>query len=148
MPQGPAAFGVQTGVKGRGLLIQQLLCTEPVKPQQPVRLIEPMLPQQGRLGLLGGEKGTFHHRHIGGEKYPFQLIPVIKPLRQPQNVEVAVRRGTHDHLGALARRGELGCVAVLDQFFFILNTSDLDLPHRSQYSGLRLFRGQSPQSCL
>ena len=148
MPQGPAAFGVQTGVKGRGLLVQQLLRTEPVKPQQPVRLIEPMLPQQGRLGLLGVEKGTFHHRHIGGEKYPFQLIPVIKPLRQPQNVEVAVRRGTHDHLGALARRGELECVAVLDQFFFILNTSDLNLPHGGQHGGLRLFRGQSPQSCL
>ena len=123
MPQGPAAFGVQTGVKGRGLLIQQLLRPKPVKSQQPVRLIEPMFPQQGRFGFLGGEKGTLYYRHIGGEKYPFQLIPVIKPLRQPQDVEVAVRRGTHDHLGALARRGELGRVAVLDQFFSILNTS-------------------------
>ena len=32
---------------------------------------------------------------------------------------IRFRGSTHDHLGALARRGELGRVAVLDQFFFM-----------------------------
>ena len=78
MPQGPGTLGVHPGVEVGVGLVQQLLRPEVVEPQQPVGLVQPVLPQQGRLEVLpGGEEGTVGHRHIGGEKHPFQLILVI-----------------------------------------------------------------------
>ena len=52
--QGPAALGVHPGIKVRMGRVQQLLRPEPVKPQQPVRLIEPVLPQGGGFTSRAG----------------------------------------------------------------------------------------------
>lgn len=48
MSQSPATFWVYPGVKILVLLIQQFLSPETIKPQQPVRLIKPVFPQQRR----------------------------------------------------------------------------------------------------
>ncbi|MNY52641.1 hypothetical protein D3C86_1883310 [compost metagenome] len=51
MIDGPAAFRIQQRVEvGRGF-IQQLLSLKAVETQQPIRLIEPVLPQQRRFGV-------------------------------------------------------------------------------------------------
>ena len=65
------ALGVQQGIEVRVGLVQQLLGFKAVKPQQPVRLVQPVLPQQGRLGVQRGQKGVFHHRNIGGVEHAF-----------------------------------------------------------------------------
>ena len=148
MPEGPTALGIHLGVEVRMACIQQLLRPEAVKPQQPVRLIQPVLPQQGRLRVLGGQQGVLHHRHVGGVEHPFELVAVIQPLGQPQDVEVRVRRGPHDQLGALPGRGEPGGVAVLHQLLPALLSPHPNLPHGSQDGLLRLVRGQGPKSRL
>ena len=51
-----------------------------------------MLPQQGRLDVPGGQQGVLHHRHIGGIEHPFELVAVIEPLGQPENVEIGICR--------------------------------------------------------
>ena len=66
----PAALGVKLRIDVRVGLVQQLAGLKAVEPQQPVRLIEPVLPQQRRLGVQRGEKAVLHHRHIGGIKHP------------------------------------------------------------------------------
>ena len=65
------ALGVQQGIEVRMGLVQELLGLEAVKPQQPVRLVQPVLPQQGRLGVQRGQKGVLHHRNIGGVEHAF-----------------------------------------------------------------------------
>ena len=69
--QGPAALGVHPGVEVLGSLVQQLLRPEAIEPQQPVRLIEPVLPQKRRLHVLGGEEGVLHHGDVGGIEHTF-----------------------------------------------------------------------------
>ena len=148
MGQSPAAFGVHPGVEVLVSLVQQLLRPEAVKPQQPVRLIEPVLPQKGRLHVLGGEQGVLHHRDVGGIKDALQAVTVIEPLGQPEDVEVRVPGGAHDELGALSGGGEAGGVAVFDQFLPALLAPGLNLPHGSQNGSLRLVRGQGFQPRL
>lgn len=48
MPERPVAFRVKQLVKIRALYRQKLIRLETVKPQQEVRLIQPVLPQQRR----------------------------------------------------------------------------------------------------
>ena len=148
MLKGPAALGVHLGVEVRVACVQQLLRPEAVKPQQPVRLIQPVLPQQGRLGVPGRQQGVLHHRHIGGVEHPFEPVAVIQPLGQPQDVVVRVRRGPHDQLGALAGGGELGGVAVLHQLLPALLAPHPDLPHGGQDGLLCLVRCQGPEARL
>ena len=107
--QGPAALGVQTEVEVGPPLVQQLLGPKVVEAQQPVRLIQPVLTQQGRLKALGsGEQGAGGDGDIGGVEDPLQMVLVVEPLGEHQDVAVALRRGTYDHLSGLTRRGEAG----------------------------------------
>ncbi len=69
--QCPTAFGVYQGIEIGVILVQQFLCAEAVETQQPVRLVQAVLPQQRRLCIQCGQKGIFYNGHIGGVKYPF-----------------------------------------------------------------------------
>ena len=73
----PVAFGVQIGVEVGVVPVQKFLCLELVKAEQPVCLIEPMLPQQRRLGVQRGQAGVLGHRDVGGVKHPFQVILIV-----------------------------------------------------------------------
>ena len=87
-----------------------------VEAQQPVRLIQPVLTQQGRLKALGsGEQGAGGDGDIGGVEDPLQMVLVVEPLGEHQDVAVTLRRGTYDHLSGLARRGEAGGMVVFGQ---------------------------------
>ena len=44
MPQRPVGLGIKIGVEVGMIFIQQFLCPKTVKPQQPVCLVEAMLP--------------------------------------------------------------------------------------------------------
>ena len=69
MPQRPIRFGIQKHIEIGLLPAQKLLCLKAVKPQKPVRLIEPVLPKQGRasrkdrqvLILINADKGGVIH---------------------------------------------------------------------------------------
>lgn len=50
MAQGPAGLGVQVEVEIRRLVSQYLIGFELVEAQQPVSLVEAVLPQERRLG--------------------------------------------------------------------------------------------------
>ena len=55
VPERPVALRVQVYVKVGACLAQQLIRAEMVVAQQPVRLIEPVLPEQGGCAGRGGE---------------------------------------------------------------------------------------------
>ena len=148
MGQGPAAFGVHPGVEVLAVLIQQFLRPEAVKPQQPVCLVEAVLPQEGRLCVPGGQQGVFYHRDVSGIEHPFQSVAVIETLGQPEDVEVRVLGGSHNELGTLSSGGEAGGVAEFHQFLPALPVPGLDLPHGGQNGPLCLVRGQGLQPCL
>ena len=60
MTQGPVAFGVQQRIEIGTIRRQQLFSLESVKAQQPVRLVEAMLPQQRHLGCREGAAADLH----------------------------------------------------------------------------------------
>ena len=122
-------------------LIQQFLGPEAVKAQQPVRLIEPVFPQQGRLDRFGREQGVLHHRDIGRIEHMFELVPIVQSLGQAQDVQIAFRCGADNQLGALSGRSETGSMAVFGQLFPALMAPGLDLPHGGQDGALGLVRG-------
>ena len=107
-----------------------------------------MLPEERGLGVLGGEKGILHHRDIGGEEDPLQMVAVVEPLGEAQDVKVRVLGGAHDHLGALPGGGKPGRVAVLHQFLPVFPGASGDLPHGCEDGFLGLVRRQDPQSLL
>ena len=107
-----------------------------------------MLPQQRRLGIQGGEKAVFHHRHIGGIEYPLEAVFLIERFRQAQNMPVVVLRSAYDQLGALSRRGKAGRVLVLDQLLPALERLVPDQSHRAQDRFPRFVRRQRLQSLL
>ena len=53
-----------------------------VKPQQPVCLVEAMLPQERRFGVQRGEERTLYHRNIGGIEHSLEAIFPIKGFRK------------------------------------------------------------------
>ena len=61
---------------------QKFLCLELVKAEQPVCLIEPMLPQQRRLGVQRGQAGVHGHRDVGGVEHPFQTVLLVHALSE------------------------------------------------------------------
>ena len=130
----PTAFGIQPGIEVRVSLIQQLGGTKTIKPQQPVRLIEPMLPQQRRLGIQRGQEIVFYYRHIGRIKHSFEPVLLIKSLRQMQNVPVGVLCRSHDQLGTLSRRSKGRGMLIFDQFLTVFQYPVADQPHRPQDS--------------
>ena len=147
--EGPAALGVQPGVQIGVVLVQELVGAEVIVPQQPVRLIEPVLPEQGRPEALGGgEERAGGHGHIGGVEHPLEPVAAVEPLAEPEDVEVALRGGPHDHLGGLARRGEAGGVAEEAQLLPGAEDAVPDLPHGGEDGGLALVRGQPLQRRL
>ena len=77
MPQRPVALGVQPWVKVRVGIIQQLGGLKAVKPQEPVRLVQAMLPQQRRFGVQGWQKTVLHHRYIRGVEHALQPVLAI-----------------------------------------------------------------------
>ena len=148
MVQGPLALGIQHGVQVGAVRGQQFLGLKAVKAHQPIGLIQPVLPQQGRLGVQGGQLGVLHHRHVGREEHPLELIAPVKRLGQEQYVPVALRGGPNDHLGALPRRGEAGGVAVQRQLVPAAQNAPLNLPHGPQDGQAALVRSQGGQAAL
>ena len=147
--QGPGALGIHPGVEVGRRIVQQLLRPEVVEPQQPVRLVQPVLPQQGRLEIRpGGEEGAVRHRHVGRVEHPLELVPVVEGLGQRQDVPVALRRGADDHLGGLARRGKPGGVAVFCQLAAALPDAVPDLGHGGQDGPLFLVGTQAAEAGL
>ena len=77
---GPVAFGVQIRVKALVFLVQNFVCLELVEPQQPVGLIQPVLPQQRRFGVQGRQAGVLGHRDVGGVEHPLQAVLLVHAL--------------------------------------------------------------------
>ena len=130
----PTAFRIQPGIEVRVSLVQQLGGTKTIKPQQPVCLIEPMLPQQRRLGIQRGQETVFYYRNIGRVKHSFETIFLIKCLCQMQNVPVGVLCRSHDQLGALSCRRKGRGVLIFDQFLTVFQYPVADQSHRPQDS--------------
>ena len=143
MVQRPGALGIHQGAEVRMGLVQQLLGPEVVKPQKPVSLIEPVLPEQGGLeGVPGGEEAAVRHGQIGREKDALELVCLVEPLGQQQNMPVALRRRADDHLGGLSCGSEARRMAVERQLLSGgLNTVP-DLGHWGENGSAPLLRSQ------
>ena len=144
----PAALGVQAGVEVGVLRVQQLLCPEVIEPQQPVCLVQPVLPQQRGLCVQSRQACIGGYRDVGRVEYPFELVVLVQPFGQPQDLVVALRRGAHDHLGALARRGKPGGTAVEGQLLPVGLPADGDLLHGAQNGAAAFVRRQQAQALL
>ena len=145
--QGPGALGVQLGVQGGPVWGEELLRLEVVEPQQPVRLVQPVLPEQGRPeGLGGGEQRVCPHRDVGGEEHPLKAVLPVHPLGEFQDLVVALPGGPHDHLGGLARRGKGRGVAEPLPLGLGLADAVPDLGHGLEDVLGPLVRGQESQA--
>ena len=80
MIERPVAFGVKQWVEAGILFVKQLLRREPVIAEQPVGLIEPVLPQKRRLDLQRRQQGIGYKRDIGREKDSFELVFAVERL--------------------------------------------------------------------
>ena len=148
MPQRPGAFRVKVRVKVRLFLRQQLPRRKMIIPQQPVRLIQPMLPQKGRLGLQGRQAAVLDHRQIRRVKHTLQRIFLVQRLGQIHNMAVIFRRCTDNHLRALPSRGKRRGVAVHRKFSLALRILHGDLLHRAQNGGFLFVGGKLVQADL
>ena len=144
----PVAFRVQIGIEIRVGIVQDLIRLELVEPQQPVRLIEPVLPQKRRLSVQRGEPGVLGDRDIGRIEHPLQAVFLVHALGQLEDVVVRLRRRTHDHLGALSCGREAGRFAVKRQLFPVGRTLGRDLLHGAEDGMPPLVRGQKLQAAL
>ena len=148
MAHGPVAFGVKVRVEIGPGIVQQLPGLKAVEPQQPVGLVEPVLSQQGRLGVQGGEEGILHHGNVGGIEHPLETVGLIKRLGEMENVSVGIAGGAHNELGALARRRKSGSVAILHQLPFVLPHGVPNLGHGTKNGAAGLVRRQGTQPLL
>ena len=98
VPKRPGAFGVVFGgeIFSRG---RDLLASEAVKAQQPVRLVQPVFAQQPRARI--GKKRIAYDGRVGGIIHPFEVVFLIHEFRQPQNLPVRFGRSADDHLRRL-----------------------------------------------
>ncbi len=74
MMKRPAAFWIQCRIKIGAGFIQQFFGSEAVKTQQPVGLVQAMLPQEGRLAAFGRQQSMFCYRNISGVKDALEMI--------------------------------------------------------------------------
>ena len=142
MCQRPAALGIQPRVEVRVRFVQQLRRMKAIKPQEPVRLIETVLPQQRRLCIQGRQQTVLHHWHIGGIEYPLQPELPVQGFRQMQDVSVAVVGSAYDQLCALSRRGKHRRVPVFGKLCLALRCAVPYQPHRAQNGLSGLVRRQ------
>ena len=148
MAHRPAALGVQVGAEIGAGLIQDFLRPELVKPQQPVGLVQPVLPHQGRLGVQGGQAAVLCHRDVGRVKDPLEAVLVVQPLGEPEDLVVSLGGGSHNHLGALARRGEGGRMAVKGQLLPAGGSRGGNLAHGAEDFPAALVGGQQVEAAL
>ena len=73
MVDSPVALGIEQRVEGGMLFVEQLADREAVEAQQPVGLVQPVLPQQGRRHVLGQQR-IGAHRDISGVKHPLEGV--------------------------------------------------------------------------
>ena len=102
MAERPVTLGIQKHIEIRPVLCQKLRCLKAVKPQEPVRLIEPVLAQERRLGVKRGEQAALDDGDIGGVEHAFETVLGIERLGQVQDVPVGILRRADDELGALS----------------------------------------------
>ncbi|MNI54715.1 hypothetical protein D3C73_1096220 [compost metagenome] len=136
----PAALGIEQRIEVRGGFIEQLLGLKSVEAQQPVRLIQPVLPEQRRLGIQGGQQRVLDDRGIGGIENPLQLILFVQAFRKVQNLIIRIRRCADDHLCALSCRCEARSMIVLNEVGAVLGNLILDQTHRLKNGLLALIR--------
>ena len=89
-----------------------------------------------------------HHRQVGGEKHPLQLVFLIQGGGKGEDLQVGLGGGAHDELGGLPRRGEPGRVAVLHQLLLALGNAVPQKAHGGQNVGLFLVGRQQLQACF
>ena len=85
------AFRVQIGMKGSVLLVQKFVCIKPVKPQEPVCLVEAVFPPERRGRVCSRQQGMGDDGNLGGEEDPFQAVPAIESLAELQDMVVRFR---------------------------------------------------------
>ncbi len=77
---GPVAFWVEVGVEALVGFIQNFVCLELVKPQQPISLIQPVLPQKRGFGVQRRQAGVLGYRDVGGVEHPLQAVLPVHAL--------------------------------------------------------------------
>ena len=147
MFQSPAALRIQKDIEIRICFIEQFLRLEMIKSQKPVRLIQPVLPQERRTFSLQGRKVFIAvHGYERGIKNSFQVEFFIESFRHIQDLIVCLLGSSDDHLRALPRGDEPGSTFIQLDLLPVLLTLFLDDPHRSKYILSGLMRSEPPQS--
>ena len=156
--QSPVRLRIDIGGEEGVLLVDDLAHVEAVEAQEPVGLVEAVLAVQLH-GVGGGQERIGHDGEVGAEEHALQRQVGVQGRRQVQDLVVAFRGGSDDHLGGLARRREGPCLpgvllrqvyrsALLRQRarFRIVGDGVADMPHGGQDGRTRLVGGQKPQA--
>ena len=99
----PVCLRVDIGLEKRVRLVDELFNLVLVEAHKPVRLVEPMLAiELDGVGLR--EPLILADGHVCTEEHTLHVERSIERSRQVQDLEIAFRRGTDDHLRGLPRR--------------------------------------------
>ena len=101
----PIRLGIEVEVEIRMFLVDDFRNVEPVEPQQPIGLIQPVLPVELH-GVGLGQTYVVVHRQIGAEEHPLHRQALVQRRRKAEDVVVGFGRSPHDELRRLPGRGE------------------------------------------
>ena len=102
---GPVRLRIEVEVEEGVLLVDDLGDVEAIEAQQPVGLVEPVLAVE-LDGVGAGKARVVVHGRVGAEEHPFERERAVERRRQVEYLEVALGRGSHDHLRGLTGRHE------------------------------------------
>lgn len=103
--QGPGKFRVDFEIEISLALCREFVRGETVEPDQPVGLIQPMLPYQRRRNQRQLARRIWNRTESGIVDTP-QFMPGVKRTRLLQNIGIRRVRRPNNHLGALSCRSE------------------------------------------
>src|SRR5699024_5949756 len=118
-----------------------------IKPQNPVRLITPVLPQKRRpASVVRTQVSVCVHSDKCRVKDSFQVKSAVKCLGRIQDLVIRFRRSSYDHLRALSRGDKAWRLLIQRDLLSVFRCLLLHKPHRSQYILSGLMRSKKPQS--
>ncbi|MPL99232.1 hypothetical protein SDC9_45449 [bioreactor metagenome] len=148
MAQGPARLGVEGHVEVGLFRGQDFFGPEAVEPEEPVRLVEPVFPEHGRLRGAGRKEGVIRHGDVGGVIDPLEPEAPVESFGQAQNGKVVLRGGPHHELGALSRGNEGRSGPAGTPPFFSFLDGSADEGHGAEDGVPALLGGEGPEACL
>ena len=143
----PAALGIEFLIEIRLLRRQDFFRIKMIEAEQPVCLIEPVLPHERRR-FDCRQVLPLHYGNVRGIVDSLQRCLAVQSLRQKENLPVAFPAGSHDELRRLSGRHKGGRSLEFLPFFLVFPDRVTEKLHRRHDGLLRFLRCQKMERLL